>query len=327
MAQLSDEDLIFACREGDRSAWEILVKRYERLIYAIPRRAGFDQDAAADVFQQVFMLLVKNLHRIKQPSQMQAWLVTTARRETLQMIRRGKREVLMTADDSDDAVFPEISDEAALPDEVILQLETQNRVRVALAIENALANALSHQNRFRESEAIYKEALRRAEQAGLEVTQAELESNLGYLSLFQGRYDRALNLFESSRRRYFAMKMPHQTAIAEQEIADVYLELNLIPEAQKLYQKIIPTFKNLKMNAENARALVFHAKTLTQIGQVSEAHVLLAESRRIYRDEKNSVGEAIVALTEAQIFCISLATGNFARTIRFFRLCRLVMVF
>ncbi len=39
----------------------------------------------------------------------------------------------MTADDSDDAVFPEISDEAALPDEVLLQLETQNRVRVALS--------------------------------------------------------------------------------------------------------------------------------------------------------------------------------------------------
>ncbi|HMS43594.1 MAG TPA: sigma-70 family RNA polymerase sigma factor, partial [Pyrinomonadaceae bacterium] len=74
-----------------------------------------------------------NLHRIKQPSQIQAWLVTTAKRETLQMIRRGKREVFMTADDSDDAVFPEISDEAALPDEVLLQLETQNRVRVALS--------------------------------------------------------------------------------------------------------------------------------------------------------------------------------------------------
>lgn len=175
----------------------------------------------------------------------------------------------------------------------------QNKI---IQIENSLANALSHQNRFRESEAIYEEALHRATQAGLEVTQAELESNLGYLSLFQGRYDRALNLFESSRRRYFAMKMPHQTAIAEQEIADVYLELNLIPEAQKLYQKVIPTFKDLKMNAEYARALVFYAKSLTQNGQVSEVPNLLAESHRIYRNEKNSVGEAIVALAEAQMF-------------------------
>lgn len=133
MAQLSDEELIFACREGDRSAWEILVKRYERLIYAIPRRAGFDQDAAADVFQQVFLLLVKNLHRIKQPSQMQAWLVTTARRETLQMIRHRKREVLIgKSEESQENFLQEIPDEAALPDEVILKLETQNRVRVAL---------------------------------------------------------------------------------------------------------------------------------------------------------------------------------------------------
>ncbi len=171
-----------------------------------------------------------------------------------------------------------------------------------IQIENSLANALSHQNRFRESEVIYEEALRRANEAELEVTQAELESNLGYLSLFQGRYDRALNLFESSRRRYDAMKMPHQTAIAEQEIADVYLELNLIPEAETLYRKIIPTFKNLKMNAENARASAYRAKALTQIGEILTAHELLSESRKIYAEEKNPAGAAIVALTEAELF-------------------------
>lgn len=133
MERLSDEELIFACREGDKSAWEILVKRYERLIYAIPRRAGFDEDAASDVFQQVFMLLVKNLQRIKQPAQIQAWLVTTARRETLQLIRQRKRVVLTEkSQESGEDFLQEIWDESALPDEIILKLEMQNRVRAAV---------------------------------------------------------------------------------------------------------------------------------------------------------------------------------------------------
>ncbi len=171
-----------------------------------------------------------------------------------------------------------------------------------IQIENCIAMALSHQHKFRASEEIYEETLRLAKEAELEVTQAEIESNLGYLSLFQGRYDRALSFFESSRRRYSAMKMPHQTAIAEQEIADAYLELNLIPEAENLYKKIVPVFSGLDMKAEKARALAFYARTLMRSGQIFAAHDLLAESRALYVDEKNAVGEAIVALAEAQIF-------------------------
>jgi len=171
-----------------------------------------------------------------------------------------------------------------------------------IQIENCIAMALSYQHKFRASEEIYEQTLRLSKDAGLEVTQAEIESNLGYLSLFQGLYDRALSNFESSRRRYTAMKMRHQTAIAEQEMADAYLELNLIPEAENLYKKIIPVFSDLDMKAEKARALAYFAKTLMQNGQTAEVHELLSESRALYVAEKNAVGEALVALTEAQLY-------------------------
>ena len=36
----SDRELVQACQRGDETAWEALVKRYQRLIYTIPRRAG-----------------------------------------------------------------------------------------------------------------------------------------------------------------------------------------------------------------------------------------------------------------------------------------------
>jgi hypothetical protein len=50
---------------------------------------------------------------------------------------------------------------------------------------------------------LLEQALARAEAAGLTVTRAEIEYNIGNLRLLQGRYDCALDYLERSRRRYF----------------------------------------------------------------------------------------------------------------------------
>ena len=60
----TDRELLMACREGDESSWEALVDRYQRLIYAIPRRAGLSEDQAGEVFQEVFTTLLKKLNDI-----------------------------------------------------------------------------------------------------------------------------------------------------------------------------------------------------------------------------------------------------------------------
>ncbi|HXF45948.1 MAG TPA: sigma factor, partial [Burkholderiaceae bacterium] len=74
-AARDDAALVRACRAGDAHAWEQLVRRYERLIYTIPRRARLDADAAADVFQTVFERLHRHLDNLAQPERLQAWLV------------------------------------------------------------------------------------------------------------------------------------------------------------------------------------------------------------------------------------------------------------
>ena len=136
--ELSDEALVAGCRGGDEAAWEIVIERYQRLIYAIARRAGLDEQASAEVFQQTFTLLVQNLERITQPSQLQAWLVTTARRETLRTLRRERSFIAVFgshASEGADAsrVMEHIPDDALLPDDALVKLEEQHRVRAAVA--------------------------------------------------------------------------------------------------------------------------------------------------------------------------------------------------
>ena len=137
MTGLADEDdaaLVARCRRGEAAAWEALVHRYQRLVYAIVRRTGLDEHAAADVFQTVFARLVAHLPRIADPQRLQAWIVTTAKREVLLALRRGQRTVSMTRDDDADGEAAEwdVADDAPLPEDALADLQQQNLVRRAL---------------------------------------------------------------------------------------------------------------------------------------------------------------------------------------------------
>jgi RNA polymerase sigma factor (sigma-70 family) len=137
MTGLADEDdsaLVSRCRRGEGAAWEALVHRYQRLVFAIVRRVGLDEHAADDVFQTVFARLVVHLARIADPQRLQAWIVTTAKRETLLALRRGQRTVSMTrADDpGDETAEFDIADDAPLPEDTLAALQQQDLVRRAL---------------------------------------------------------------------------------------------------------------------------------------------------------------------------------------------------
>lgn len=135
----TDEALVLACRRGDPHSWERLIARYQRLIYSIPRRAGLDEDQAADVFQQVFMTLLQHLDRIEEPARIGAWLATTARRETWRVSKRERLRATRPRaqdDDTEDSA-EQLPDDAPLPDETLLRLEAQQRVRTAVgALDN-----------------------------------------------------------------------------------------------------------------------------------------------------------------------------------------------
>lgn len=146
----SDEQLVLACRAGDAAAWEMLVGRYQRLIYSIPRRAGLDAEEAGDVFGHVFAVLVEQLHTIEQPARVKAWLVTTAKRESWR-ISRVAATTRVSLDQprpgsgtgSDDTPpAHDVPDTDPLPDEVVQQLEAQHTVRLAVAALDERCRAL-----------------------------------------------------------------------------------------------------------------------------------------------------------------------------------------
>ena len=90
--ELCDGELVRACTEGKTWAWDTLVDRYRRLVYAIPLRAGLSEEDAADVFQAVFTSLFEHLHTLRDSQGLAKWLMTTAQRESWTVSRKRRRE-------------------------------------------------------------------------------------------------------------------------------------------------------------------------------------------------------------------------------------------
>jgi RNA polymerase sigma factor (sigma-70 family) len=125
-----DLQLVQRCIKGDQEAWKELVSRYERLIYSIALRMCRDQDAAADVMQQVFLQLYQGLEELQNVRNLPAWIATIARRRTCDHLRSTRpTEPLL------DEPHEDFSD-------------TFNRIQYRHAIETALARLPARNRRL-----------------------------------------------------------------------------------------------------------------------------------------------------------------------------------
>jgi RNA polymerase sigma factor (sigma-70 family) len=135
-----DASLVARCRQGEAAAWAALVRKYQRLVYAVVMRVGFDEHGAADVFQTVFARLLQHLPKLDQPDRLQAWIVTTAKREALRVRHVAQRTVSLTRDDEGDGdggsgapgIEDTLADEAPLAEEALSELQQLHRLRLGL---------------------------------------------------------------------------------------------------------------------------------------------------------------------------------------------------
>jgi len=74
-------DLVTRARRGDALAWDALVARFSPLIWSICRNYRLERADIEDVAQNVWLKLVDQLGRVRDPAALSGWLATTTRRE------------------------------------------------------------------------------------------------------------------------------------------------------------------------------------------------------------------------------------------------------
>lgn len=141
LAALPDEELCGHCAAGDRLAWEALVNRYQRLVYAVPLRAGIRDDEAEEVFHRTFVKLSEHVASLRERGRVRAWVVTTARRLTIDVLRA--RKTRPVADDPE-AVFEQLADPSPGADQQLADLERRHLVRQAVGLLEERCQRLIH---------------------------------------------------------------------------------------------------------------------------------------------------------------------------------------
>jgi len=118
--------LLAQAAEGDQAAWNALIDAFGGMVWATTRAYRLSGADAADVYQTTWMRLVENLDRIQNPACLGGWLATTARRESLNVIRRGAR-LIPRSDD-----LPDLPSDTPDPDDRLMREHDAIALRTAL---------------------------------------------------------------------------------------------------------------------------------------------------------------------------------------------------
>ena len=121
--------LVNRAARGDPAAWNEIVERYAPLVWGICTRFQLSNHDREDVGQNVWLLLVEQLGKLREPAALPGWLATTTHRECLRVVTAThKSERLATG--LDDA--PEFVNNTMI-DEEILMAERNAALRAAFA--------------------------------------------------------------------------------------------------------------------------------------------------------------------------------------------------
>lgn len=106
--RMNDESLpedtrdAFAAADGDKAAFERLVRKYEKYVYTTVYAVVRNREDAFDVSQEVFLKLYHSIGSFKGESSFSSWLYRIARNGALDFLRRGKKHSAISLDYEDE---------------------------------------------------------------------------------------------------------------------------------------------------------------------------------------------------------------------------------
>ncbi|MBV8881663.1 MAG: sigma-70 family RNA polymerase sigma factor [Planctomycetaceae bacterium] len=84
----NEEGLVRRARDGDRTAFEELVRRTSRMVYARLYLDTGDAHAAEDLVQETYLRAFRSLHQLTETKGFRAWLMTIGQSALIDSVRR-----------------------------------------------------------------------------------------------------------------------------------------------------------------------------------------------------------------------------------------------
>jgi RNA polymerase sigma-70 factor (ECF subfamily) len=131
-----DMALVEASMSGDITAFEELVRRYDRKLLRIALQVTHNQEDAQEAVQETFLKAYQKLNQFRGNSKFSTWLIRIALNEALMTLRRQRRysrELPLEYEDPNDNKLPlDVADWSPNPEQLYSRSELQEILRKAL---------------------------------------------------------------------------------------------------------------------------------------------------------------------------------------------------
>lgn len=143
-----DKELVSKVLEGNKGAYELLVKQYERLVYHVINRIVLNNEVTKDLCQDVFIKVYMKLGDFQFNSKLSTWIATIAYHLALNHLKKEKR---MRVDNLADVADEVLKAEVLLPLDRVEEEDTQqfvHRLIEKLPVQYKTVLTLYHLNEF-----------------------------------------------------------------------------------------------------------------------------------------------------------------------------------
>lgn len=108
--KLIEQVLILRCQIGDKDAFAELIERYQAPLRYFISRLSANPETAEDIFQDIWLTVIRRIHSLKKIDAFSTWLYRIARNKVYQRFRRKRKlselnENIAVPNDTENDVF------------------------------------------------------------------------------------------------------------------------------------------------------------------------------------------------------------------------------
>lgn len=129
---MNERELIARLQKRDETAFEELLRQYEKKVYTLCFRMCGNSEDAEEAAQDTFLALWRGIDRFRQESSLSTWIYRLASNACIDLLRRRKKQGSSLSLD-DEELFLDAVDPAPSPQEAVEHREAQKLLQEGLS--------------------------------------------------------------------------------------------------------------------------------------------------------------------------------------------------
>lgn len=138
--EASDIEIVQYCQIGNKDAFQELVKRYQKSVFALLYQLAPEWRDLNDLSQEIFIRVFRGIHNLRNPKIFKSWLNQIILNLFYDELRKRPRRLKtisidqsMEDENSESEFIREVKDTGLKPDEIISNNETREAIKKAMA--------------------------------------------------------------------------------------------------------------------------------------------------------------------------------------------------